>query len=683
MTRQPGTRPVKTIAALVLLCFLPGYITAQKAEEDSLLSIIALNKRDTLQVQAYSAVGWIKFREAEYDEAVHFAGEAKELATALGYQKGLAASYNLSGVVYCEQGNYLPAADNFLNSLRINEKRNDVKAMVSSYGNLGIVHMYMKNYEKAKEYYRKSFELAGTIGHSRGQIGALLNIGLMCRQQERFEEGLACYYRALALMDSAKNHDAQGTAYLNMGNIYEDMADRAEEKGDKAGIIENSKKAEQYIHKALALAQEKNDRYALCHLHANLASVYHQAGKLDLAEQEIIKATAILDEIGTNNSLECMIHDVYWQILDKKGEHKKALYHFKQFKLLSDSLNADENRKQLIEKDLQYGYEKKEAELKAAAKAEQAVIEEAARAEKQKQQLISLAIAVGLVLSLIFGALIFNRFRVTKRQKSLIEAQKQEVEQKSREIQDSISYAKNVQKAILPSEQHFKEHFTSHFIFYRPKDVVAGDFYWLETLNTEGGEWVLVAAADATGHGVPGALVSVVCSNALNRAVHEHGLKNPGEVLDKTTDIVLDTFIKSDTSISDGMDISLLAIDKKRNKAFWSGANNGLCYASEGTFHELHGDKQPFGKSTVRKPFKTHEIHITNGTTFYLFTDGYADQFGGALGKKFKHKNLKELLSNISSDSMRNQKDVLSTKLDDWKRGQEQVDDVCVIGLRV
>jgi serine phosphatase RsbU (regulator of sigma subunit) len=253
-----------------------------------------------------------------------------------------------------------------------------------------------------------------------------------------------------------------------------------------------------------------------------------------------------------------------------------------------------------------------------------------------------------------------------------------EVKEKNREITDSINYAKRIQEAIIPSIHFIQESLPESFIFYRPKDIVAGDFYWAERT----GDIFLIAVADCTGHGVPGALVSVVCCNALNRAVKEFNLIEPGQILDKTRELVLESFSKNGGNIQDGMDISLLSIHG--NEVKWAGANNPLWMvsANESQLKEIKADKQPIGKTDNPSAFTTHCLNVKNGDIFYLFTDGYADQFGGPKGKKFKYKQLEEFLLEVQSEPMEEQYHKLVKKLSDWKRGLEQVDDVCVIGIR-
>lgn len=258
------------------------------------------------------------------------------------------------------------------------------------------------------------------------------------------------------------------------------------------------------------------------------------------------------------------------------------------------------------------------------------------------------------------------------------------IEEKNKEITDSITYARRIQEAILPPLGFINEHVHESFVYYQPKDIVAGDFYWAEKT----GNVFLIAAADCTGHGVPGALVSVVCSNALNRSVKEFKLSDPGKILDKTRELVLENFSKSKEAIKDGMDISLLSIEKTADgyTIKWAGANNPLWYispfAGDDVLHELKADKQPIGFTDDARPFTTHRIEAQTGDTFYLFTDGYADQFGGPKGKKFKYKQFEELLLSLGQMPLKDQQEAIFQALKRWKGSLEQIDDVCIIGIR-
>jgi serine phosphatase RsbU (regulator of sigma subunit) len=261
-------------------------------------------------------------------------------------------------------------------------------------------------------------------------------------------------------------------------------------------------------------------------------------------------------------------------------------------------------------------------------------------------------------------------------QKNEVEKQKQIVEEHQKEMVDSITYAKRLQEAILPSLTLIHQHLPQSFVMYRPKDIVAGDFYWMHTE----GDTIWIAAADCTGHGVPGALVSIVCSNAMNRAVKEFGLKDTGAILDKVTELVLETFEKGGHEIKDGMDISLLSINRTSRQVNWSGAHNPLWIVKDGNLTEIKANKQPIGKSEHSIPFSTHTFPMEDGMTLYLITDGYADQFG-MQDKKLMKKKFKELVLSIQNQSIAEQGRFLNEHHDTWKGEMAQTDDVTVIGI--
>ena len=367
---------------------------------------------------------------------------------------------------------------------------------------------------------------------------------------------------------------------------------------------------------------------------------------------------------------------------EKDNKYKSAYFDLKQYIKYYDSLNKEENIKELLNASLQYEYEKKEAIIQI--KQEKKNLLQAA--EKKKQRIILVSVISGLLMVSSFLAFVFNRLKLTQKQKKIIQNQKNEVEsahqyleEKNREILDSITYAKRIQSAILPQPKLVKEYFKDSFILYKPKDIVAGDFYWFEVIENI----IFFAAADCTGHGVPGAMVSVVCHNALNRSVKEYNLKKPGEILDKTREIVVAEFEKSDEDVKDGMDISLCAIEIDSYCLFWAGAHNPLWILRNNEILEYKADKQPIGKFAFAKSFTTHEFKLLENDEIYIFTDGFQDQFGGEFGKKYKIAQLRELLLSLNQTSMEEKKIKINEVFESWKAELEQVDDVCIIGVRL
>lgn len=316
---------------------------------------------------------------------------------------------------------------------------------------------------------------------------------------------------------------------------------------------------------------------------------------------------------------------------------------------------------------------------------------------------------IGLVLSSIAVLLValYRSYKSGKRNKVLkrdvgyktkkLLLQKTQLEQKSKEMSDSINYAKRIQLAMLPQVGAIQECFKESFVIYQPKDVVAGDFFWMKELNG----LIYFAVADCTGHGVPGAMMSVLCHGALDTALRESKNPNPSELLALTRKFVIAQIAIGEGHVMDGMDIALCTFNKATKELQFSGAQNPLWIASErliehpnvrsnkfefglGYLNEIKGDKQPVGEFCASSSFTNHSIFLTEGDTIYLFSDGFPDQFGGRRGKKLKNSLFKELIGLVQDQQdLERQKEFLSEYFINWKGDLEQVDDVCVMGIRI
>lgn len=301
------------------------------------------------------------------------------------------------------------------------------------------------------------------------------------------------------------------------------------------------------------------------------------------------------------------------------------------------------------------------------------------------------------------NASLWKQSEAIHQEKERINKLKLIIEHKHQEMIDSVTYAKRIQTAILPTNAFFFHHLPDSFVLYKPKDIVAGDFYWMEPV---GDSMIIFAAADCTGHGVPGAMVSVICSNALNRAVKEYHMTEPANILYKTRDIVIERFERSEEEVKDGMDVSLCNYNKTLKVLQYSGAQNPLWIVSRNPnkvssekevlnarelgltaydlyLHEIKPNKQPIGKYAELSPFTNHSIQMEAGDIIYLFSDGYADQFGGPKGKKFKYSTFKELILSVYEQPMAEQRQIIDQRFEEWRGELEQIDDVCVIGVRI
>ena len=296
----------------------------------------------------------------------------------------------------------------------------------------------------------------------------------------------------------------------------------------------------------------------------------------------------------------------------------------------------------------------------------------------QKQRMIILA--VGVALLLLFGLVYFiwRNYQNKKKANILLQAQRDQIAYQKKHITDSIQYAKKIQTAILPSLELFS-HNLEHFVLFKPRDIVSGDFYWAEEIDGR----FLIVTADCTGHGVPGAFMSMLGISLLNEIIISKGISRPDRILNELRDKIIEALKQETGSIlKDGMDMTVCLLDRRDNKLQFSGANNPLYVISEGTLTQIKGDKMPVAIHDIMDPFSLHQLYLKQGDTFYTFSDGYVDQFGGPFQKKFLAKNFRDLLLTIQGIPMLEQGTRLDEVFTEYKKGVEQIDDVVVIGVR-
>ncbi|MCD6065350.1 MAG: hypothetical protein K0S33_176 [Bacteroidetes bacterium] len=262
-----------------------------------------------------------------------------------------------------------------------------------------------------------------------------------------------------------------------------------------------------------------------------------------------------------------------------------------------------------------------------------------------------------------------------------IEEQKEVLEEKNREITDSINYAKRIQSALIPSEEEFTRHFKESFVLFKPKDIVSGDFYWVTKKNG----MIFYATADCTGHGVPGGFMTMLGVSFLDQIINDSNILEPARVLDILRDRLISTLKQTGNAgeNKDGMDIVLCRIEEGSKKLTYSAANNSLYIYRDGSFNEYKPDKQPCGFYHELKPFTQKEIDLQPGDVIYTFTDGFADQFGGPKGKKFKYKKLEQAIIDFQVRPLSEQRNELNRSFENWRGNLEQIDDVCIIGIRL
>jgi tetratricopeptide (TPR) repeat protein len=721
-TAKDDTNKVNTLNALSFAIFSgkPDTAILLAKQASALAAKLKFTRGDA---NGYGKAGLGFWAKGKYDSALAYESKALKMFEDIGDKRGQAINLANLGNVHFSQGDLYAARDYDLKALKIVEDIRDKRLQSIYLNNLGNICNGQGDFTKAIDYYLQGLKIIEEMGDKEGQARTLGNIGTLYRALHDFPKALDYAQKALKLCEELDDKQGKGRNLCNIGNVYHDKLEYdkaidfyqealeiAEETGNKAQQADNLEniggayqeqknytKALEYDMKALKEDEELGDKRGQASDNGVIGSLYFKMGKIKEAELFLKKAITTDSAVGDRDEVR-KLYGALSQIYDATGKSKLALIYYKMDMVLKDTLfNIDKN-KALTRKELTYEYDKKEAAQKAGQDKKDALAE----ADKRKQTIVIWSTIGGLLLVLVFAGFIFRSLRITRKQKqlieiknietekqrALIEQQKMLVEEKNKDILDSINYAKRLQDAILPPLNLIKQTLPESFVLYRPKDIVAGDFYWMEKT----GDTILIAAADCTGHGVPGALVSVVCSNALNRTVKEFKITETGKILDKVRELVLETFEKSESNVQDGMDISLasLRLSKGEMQLSWSGAYNSLWYVMDGTITEIPADKQPIGKTDNPKPFTTHTLRIpkssplgSGGAVLYLFTDGYADQFGGPKGKKFKYAQLSDKLKAISNMSMEEQKNMLDKAFEDWRGNLEQVDDVLIIGIRV
>jgi len=587
-------------------------------------------------------------------------------------RESLARALNNIGYINYSKGKIIEALDYFSHSLKIQEELGNKSGIANSFNNIGVIYYDQGQLNEAIDYYSRSLKIYEEIGNKEGAASSLNNIGAMHIVQEQLIEALDYFSRSLKIEEEIGDRSGIANSLTNLGSIY-----LRQEEIEKALI---------YYSRSLKIQEEIGDKSGIASSLNNIGTIYKKQGKLLEALEYGLKSLTISQEIGSPLRIR-QASRLLSIIYEKQGKGMKAFEMYKLSILMRDSISNKETQHAVVQQQALYENEKN----KTIDDAEHDKVLAIEQEKKAKQEVIIFSIAAGLCLVAIFLVFMLSRLKVTRKQKYIIEQQKVKVEQqkeetelahyeleeKNQEILDSIIYAKRIQSAILPQMKVVKEYLKESFIVYKPKDVVAGDFYWMEQKNDK----VLFAAADCTGHGVPGAMVSVVCNNALNRSVREHGLTDPGEILNKTREIVVAEFEKSEEEVKDGMDIAICSLEGM--KLQYAGAHNPLWIIRNGEIIETKANKQPIGQFENPVPYTTHSFDLEKGDAIYIFSDGYVDQFGGERGKKFKAKAFRELLLSIQDKAMEEQKITINKTFETWKGDLEQIDDVCVIGVRV
>jgi serine phosphatase RsbU (regulator of sigma subunit) len=561
--------------------------------------------------------------------------ELIQIETKQNNQEELAASYNNLAINLTNQSQLDSSEMLIMKGIAIAEQSNQQKTLGNLYNNLGNINFQKDNFTISVDNYQKAVSIQAASGNEREKSLTFYNLANAFVKINNIDSATLYYNLSVELAKKSNYHEVLYSDYLGLSRLY---------------ATEDCKPPLDYykLYTALRFSIDEVDE-----LKQLAAYTEKYVAKIQNENESLTQEIASL-----NNSA-----DQKMVVINTLKENMR-----KQEVLTKLVLSEQENKNKILAQDLDL------------ATKEKAVADE----ENAKKTILLCGVVLVGLLAIALMVLAIKASKKSKKAKDKIAGQKLEIEkqhlhleEQHKEIKDSINYAQRLQTAMLPPVQLFNELLPDSFLLFKPKDVVSGDFYWLEQKHGV----TLFAAADCTGHGVPGAMVSVICNNALNRCVREYNLNDPGKILDKTREIVIQEFEKSNEEVKDGMDISLCGIMNKT--LYWAGANNPLWIIRNEEVLETKADKQPIGKHDKGTPFTSHKIQLEKGDLIYIFSDGFADQFGGPKGKKFMSSKFKKLLVSIQGESMTKQKAIIDKTFEDWRSEQEQLDDVCVIGVRV
>jgi tetratricopeptide (TPR) repeat protein len=652
----------------------------------------------------YNNIGVINVAQGRYAEALEAYQKALALYEHTGDSRGMAACYNSIGNIHADQGRYAEALESYQKVLTILERIRNQEGMATLYNNIGTIYEGQRRYTEALEAYQKALAIKERIGDQQGIATCRNNIGNIYRAQGRYAEALEAYQKALAICEHLGNQQRIAVCYQNISSIYIDQQQYA--------------KALEALQKALAIQERIGDQRGMASSYNNIGIIHRVQGRYAEALEAFQKALAITQPLGLQDELD----DLYLNLAQTDSAlaasglthlWKSAYLHHRLYAAYKDSVRNEASIRKQAQLESQYEYEKKTALLKAEQEKERALANAQLRQRETQRNLSLLALGIALIGLATFAIL----YRKIRQQRDLIQKQSDEIQQKNlaleqynaelkstnqaleesnriiqhqaktlseknEKILDSIRYAERIQRAILPSAEKWQRLLPESFLLYKPRDIVAGDFYWLE--ETE--RYIFLGVADATGHGVPGAFVSIVCANALHKAVLEEGLESPAEILWRVREVVVSQLTQAGEKVKDGMDIALIRFAKAdRSRAVFAGANRPLWIVSAEGVLEVAGTRQPIGYVEEPKAFEEVELMLGSRAPamVYAFTDGIIDQMGGPKGRKLLPKGLREWLLSLWNQPVAKQAESLTALFEMWRGEHHQIDDVTIVGVRI
>ncbi len=650
-------------------------IAREKQKQNNGKELIFFKGKEAL---AINNIGYYFFNYTIFtDSALHYYKIGMKLNEEIANYNNLVVSYSNVANVYQIKGDLIKAMELYNKALSYYDKVSDKTGITSSLNNLSNIYLYLNDTDQSILNLKKCFILAQFSHDKNMKAHVLHNIGVLS-QRKNYNEALQSVKSSLTLRKEIGDKKGIAQSLLALATL--------------ADIKNNYGLMQQYLDEAKPIIDEINNPFLPGLYYRELGQLNQSIGNAEKGLLYYTKALTIFEKNNsTNEILEMLRNAITLCGQNPKFKLTKLDFYEKFYKY-----EKLQNKTAAQKISMQQKYENQIKIKDTEYKAEQEIKDEKNRSEKRKQQYITLGITSILIISLIFSYFIFKALKLNRektevinQQKIIVEQQKHLVEEKQKEIIDSINYSKRIQNSFLPSKTEFSDAFPNSFIIYQPKDIVSGDFYWMmdsKNYPSIKNNFKGIAVADCTGHGVPGAMLSMLGSSILNQAILESSVQSPSDILNfLNSELKKNLRSNNNEIIRDGMDISCCMIFSDTLLMKFTGANNPCWIIRENKIVELKATKQAVtaSKEDDVLPFSSTEIQLFKNDLVVLFTDGYADQFGGPKGKKFKYAQLEKILLESSQLSAQEQQVFIQNKFNFWKGSLEQVDDVCIIGIRI
>ena len=618
-------------------------------------------------------IGFIYNSQGNISKALEYWNNGLKIHEEMGDKSGSAYLLQNIGAIYNSQGNIPKALEYSAKCLKISEEIGDKKGIATSLNNIASIYKTQGDDTKAMEYHVKSLKIYEEIGDKHGIATSFINIGDIYKSKHNIPKALEYDTKSLKILEEINDKYGIASVYNNMGNVYASQGDIS--------------KAIQFHTKSLKLHEEIENKKGVATSLTNIAGMYLMQKNYNNALENCSKSLKISKELGFPENIKNAAH-ILSKIYNATGDYKNALDNYQLFIKMRDSISNIETKKASIKNQLKYEYDKKaladSIQLADTQKLNKAQVAEGdAKLKQQKTQ--RLALIGGLFLLLGFSIFIFNRFKNSQKQKLLIEQQKKLVDESQKKIVDSINYAQKIQHSILPSTNEISLLFPNLCIFFKPKDIVSGDFYWFH----HHGNLSFIAVADCTGHGVPGAFMTMIASSALNEVVIEQKNTEPDKVLSGLHNFIFKSLQQNngDEYSQDGMDISLVVIDHSNKLLHFAGAHNHGFLIDNGEIRTLKATQKSIGGLSIlgdiepQRNFKTESYQLNKNSVLVLATDGIYDQLNPH-DEKFGIKRFKDLILKLNSDNYPDNQAEIELTYNNWKQETQQLDDVLLLTIK-